>query len=328
MPWHVTKSDSCPAARPWAVIKDSDGEVEGCHPSKTAATKQMAALYASEGTMNMTQLTDNLVRSYVAPDAVRASDDGEGRTLHGYFSVFNRWTEVDSAHEGHFLEQVAPGAFDRTLVDNASRIKVLYDHGFDPQLGKKPLGQWTSERDGHGQGYEVALSDAAFNDDFIIPTARAGLLGSSFRFRVPDGGDAVERPMRATKWNPERLKERTLTDVDLYEFGPVSFPQYVEATAGVRCATDDFLDRLIHDPVAFARFAARLGETNLDALLEALPDLVRGAETPDPQPPAPVTNTARSDVPASGPTPTPMTKGQREQRARQIRLERAGRKLQ
>jgi HK97 family phage prohead protease len=45
----VAKSAQCPAGKPWAVIKDSDGSVDGrCHPTKEAALAQLAALYASE----------------------------------------------------------------------------------------------------------------------------------------------------------------------------------------------------------------------------------------------------------------------------------------
>jgi len=49
MPWMIQKSDQCPAARPYAVIKESDGSVEGCHESQEAAEKQVAALYSAEG---------------------------------------------------------------------------------------------------------------------------------------------------------------------------------------------------------------------------------------------------------------------------------------
>lgn len=48
MPWHVARSDQCPASKPFAVIKDGTSEVEGCHESEDAAQRQMAALYASE----------------------------------------------------------------------------------------------------------------------------------------------------------------------------------------------------------------------------------------------------------------------------------------
>jgi ATP-dependent protease ClpP protease subunit len=48
VPYHVAESSQCPASKPWACIKDSDGEVMGCHASKADAEKQMAALYANE----------------------------------------------------------------------------------------------------------------------------------------------------------------------------------------------------------------------------------------------------------------------------------------
>ena len=34
MPWHIAKSDSCPVAKPYAVIKNADGSVAGCHASE------------------------------------------------------------------------------------------------------------------------------------------------------------------------------------------------------------------------------------------------------------------------------------------------------
>jgi HK97 family phage prohead protease len=48
MPWHVAQSAQCPVSKPWAVIKNADGSVAGCHPSKDKAQSQMAALYANE----------------------------------------------------------------------------------------------------------------------------------------------------------------------------------------------------------------------------------------------------------------------------------------
>lgn len=48
MPWHVTQSDQCPASKPWAVIKDDDGEIEGCHETESAANAQLRALNAAE----------------------------------------------------------------------------------------------------------------------------------------------------------------------------------------------------------------------------------------------------------------------------------------
>lgn len=45
MPWHIGKHEDCSG---FAVIKDEDGSVAGCHDTEDAAKKQLAALYASE----------------------------------------------------------------------------------------------------------------------------------------------------------------------------------------------------------------------------------------------------------------------------------------
>lgn len=217
---------------------------------------------------------DNLVRAFIDREAVHLrADDGDGtpgRTLFGHFAVFNRWTEIDSWYEGRFLERIAPGSFASTMTERRDQIKVLYDHGYDPQLGNKPLGpiQELSE-DRTGAYYEVPLIETAYNDEFVIPAAKAGLLGSSFRFKVT--AEEWVEPKKASKSNPGKLPERTITEVDLYEFGPVTFPAYAEATAGVRSGTDDFLDHLMHDPRFVARFIDRAGLTVVERLLEALP---------------------------------------------------------
>jgi hypothetical protein len=43
MPWHIEEIEG-----EYCVVKDSDGEVEGCHEMEDGAEEQMAALYASE----------------------------------------------------------------------------------------------------------------------------------------------------------------------------------------------------------------------------------------------------------------------------------------
>lgn len=48
MPWHVAKSDSCPANKPWAVITNESGKTHGCHATRAEAAKQMAVLYLKQ----------------------------------------------------------------------------------------------------------------------------------------------------------------------------------------------------------------------------------------------------------------------------------------
>lgn len=49
VPWHVVQDHAeCSTGEPFAVVKDADGSVAGCHASREAADQQLAALYASE----------------------------------------------------------------------------------------------------------------------------------------------------------------------------------------------------------------------------------------------------------------------------------------
>lgn len=48
MPWHVERSDRCPASKPYAVIKNGTTHIEGCHATREDAMRQQSALYANE----------------------------------------------------------------------------------------------------------------------------------------------------------------------------------------------------------------------------------------------------------------------------------------
>jgi HK97 family phage prohead protease len=215
--------------------------------------------------------TDNLLRAWVDPEAIefRAAEEGEtGDVMVGHFAVFNRWTKIDSWYEGTFMERMAPGAFIDTLASGRA-VKVLYDHGADPMIGNKPLGTPRSvKEDRKGVAYEVELFDASYVND-LKPALRAGQLGASFRFRVT-AEEWNNAPKRSTN-NPEALPERTITGVELYEFGPVTFPAYAEATAGMRSGTDAFLDHLMTDPRFVARFAERTSPRVVEHVLSSVP---------------------------------------------------------
>lgn len=61
MPWHVVSdSTQCPAGRPYAVIKDSDGSVVGCHATRDDADSHLGALYANEPDVQAVRHVDAL----------------------------------------------------------------------------------------------------------------------------------------------------------------------------------------------------------------------------------------------------------------------------
>jgi HK97 family phage prohead protease len=186
---------------------------------------------------------------------LRESDDGGMPTLFGHFAVFNRWTEINSWSEGNFLERIVPGAFRKTMKENRSRIRALFQHGQDPQIGDKPLGPIEDLReDDTGGYYEVPLLDTQYNRE-LIPGLEAGLYGASFRFEVLR--DEKDEQPEASEDNPRGLPERSVKEVRLHEFGPVTFPAYAEATADVRSLTDWFLfEQIARDPTRARELAS------------------------------------------------------------------------
>lgn len=169
-------------------------------------------------------------------DVIRAVMRGpsvdEGNTLVGHAAVFDSWTEINS-HEGHFVERFAPGAFSKTLKERGDRVKVLFNHGMDPSIGDKPLGKPSILReDGNGLYAEVPLAETSYNADIRGMLESGALDGMSVRFRVINE-DVEEMPQRSDN-NPTGLPERTIREAQLYEFGPVTFPAYEAATAGIR----------------------------------------------------------------------------------------------
>jgi HK97 family phage prohead protease len=219
---------------------------------------------------------DNLVRARhdIGTIELRAEgDSGTGRTLFGHFAVFNRWTEINSWYEGRFLERIMPGAFTRTFAERGDKIRVLYDHGHDPSIGNKPLAAPRVLReDAIGAYYEAELFEASYVDD-LMPALRAGQLGASFRFAVR--AEEWIEPERASKHNPDKLPERSILDIENYEFGPVTFPAYDSATAGVRSGSDQFIERLLKNEEVLARYIERAGPNVAAKFLASLPTLGR-----------------------------------------------------
>jgi HK97 family phage prohead protease len=195
---------------------------------------------------------DNLIRLWSPPSegeltipgielrAKNGSGDGDTPVMAGHFCVFNRWTEIDSWFEGNFMERIAPGAAKKTFKENRTGMKVLFQHGRDPQIGSKPLGPIRSlAEDNTGGAYEVDLLDADYVRSTLLPGLEAGLYGASFRFSIIKE-DWNQEPPRS-EHNPNGIPERTIKEMRVSEFGPVTFPAYPDATAGLRSLTDEYI---------------------------------------------------------------------------------------
>lgn len=226
---------------------------------------------------------ENLYR--INPDIALTRAEGASMpTLTGHFAMWNQWTEIRSAYEGNFMERFAPTSMNKTLSENTP--KVLFQHGKDPQIGDKVLGPVSRvEPDATGAFYEVPLLDTSYNRD-LVPGLEQGLYGASFRFSVLQE-DVNKKPARS-EFNPRGIPERTVTEARVMEFGPVTFPAYAGATAGVRSITDEFLiDRFLADEEMVERLAQAVADKSRvsvyfgDAIVAASANLKGGA--PDPE---------------------------------------------
>ena len=160
-----------------------------------------------------------------------AGEQGDMPYITGLFSRANEWARIESRAEGRFLERFAPGAFSRTIREHRRRIRILYDHGSDGFIGRRPIAPLDGiGEDGRGAFFFGKLFDTIGARE-LVPLLAAGVLGSSFRFGTVRAQE-VDRPARSD-YNVERLPERTVLEAELIEVGPTPFPIYSGSTAGV-----------------------------------------------------------------------------------------------
>jgi HK97 family phage prohead protease len=163
---------------------------------------------------------------YKLPDTeVRAS---EGRKkIAGHAAVFNR----TSQNLGGFVEEVAPGAFTKTIQE--ADVRGLINHDVNILLGRNRASTLTLVEDNIGLAYEIDPPDTTVARDWMALLERGDISQSSFSFRVID----VEWGLTA-----DDFPKRTLKELALYDVGPVTFPAYLDADAGVAGRKAAFAD--------------------------------------------------------------------------------------
>jgi|SRR5215471_6302454 len=227
-----------------SVLGGGRGGVQASSAQKAAAKAKAQRLLSQAGGSPANGRSAQLVEEFRARPVGYELRDGDQvggsrmPTLVGHLAVFNEWAEVRSRNEGHFMERLSPRAFTKTIKENLTQMRCLFQHGQDPQFGEKPLGPIKSVRSTDvGVEYEVPLLDTSYNRDLItMLRSDPPVLGSSFRFAVID--DDVDARPRRSAHNPKGIPERTIRELRMSEFGPVTFPAYKGTTSSLRSITD------------------------------------------------------------------------------------------
>ena len=175
---------------------------------------------------------------------IRAVDTTDGSLrIAGYAAMFNR-----EATGLSFREQIAPGAFKRSL-ESDQPVYLLINHDTDQlPLASTGSGTMRLSEDNVGLRMEADLDDSNPNAAALASALKRGdVTKMSFAFSINPGGET-------------RAEDglRTLTDVTLYEVSAVTWPAYESSSIGMRTAEQE-----ADDAVALERERLRLRHAHL-----------------------------------------------------------------
>lgn len=181
---------------------------------------------------------------------VRIEDRAEGQSprIVGYAAVYYDGTErTEYKIFDDLVERIMPGAFDRALSEKHD-ARALFNHQPDNVLGRVSAGTVRLESDSVGLKYIIEPGDTTIAKDVMEHIRRGDVQGSSFRFHAT--GQA---------WKTlNGVDFREVTDVDLGDVGPVTYPAYEATTADLRSsacegaseARDGWRKQMDHDAQA------------------------------------------------------------------------------
>lgn len=137
------------------------------------------------------------------------TESGRPRKLVGYAAVFNSRYQV-----GQFDEQVAPGAFTRSLQEEAD-VRALVNHDPARVLGRTKSNTLRLSEDDTGLRFEIDLPDTQDARDIAELVKRGDMDQASFGF-----------VSRTDSWSndSEGRSVRELQDLDLFDVSIVAYP--------------------------------------------------------------------------------------------------------
>ena len=202
-------------------------------------------------------MTGIITRSFQLDD-IQIRSGGDGRTVEAYAAVFDRAVEIHDA-EGHYLEEIDPTAFNRTISHKGTRFGVFYNHaktiyGTPSERYSIPLGTPLEVRaDSRGLLTVTRYNKTPLADEILAAIQNGDIRGQSFQGRftrstpdVPRGG------FRPGKDGALRTVRRM--EIDMREYGPTPFPAYEDAAIiGVRSLLEQFTDLSEEERAELAR---------------------------------------------------------------------------
>jgi HK97 family phage prohead protease len=155
-------------------------------------------------------------------------DDGK-LFIEGYFAVFNSNYEIAPG----MSESIAPGAFDNTLSGD---IRALINHDTTLVLGRTKARTVELRTDAHGLWGKIEINPKDGDAMNLYARVERGDVDQcSFGFDIIS---------QETDFRDDGSVHWTITEVELYEISPCTFPAYEETNISARAKErDDLLKR-------------------------------------------------------------------------------------
>ncbi|MER7738885.1 HK97 family phage prohead protease [Streptomyces sp. NPDC096538] len=209
---------------------------------------------------------------------LRAAGDDQGtRGFDGHAAVFNQRTAIGNPLTWGFYEEIAPGAFTKTLSEGDARF--LVDHDTRLVVSRVSAGSLRLAQDAVGLAVDADLDTRlSYVGDLVVNLENKNITGMSFGFRtVKDDWETVS--VQTSEGDME-AELRIIREVQLFEVSAVTFPAYEGTDAALRSVGVALAAR--GDDDAFDRRAAIRPEL-LDFRREpAAPAATRGSDATQP----------------------------------------------
>lgn len=175
----------------------------------------------------------------------------------GYAAKFNERTAIGNPLTWGFYEQVADGAFTKTLIEGDARF--LVDHDTRLVVSRASADTLRLAQDKTGLVTDSDLDpELTYVRDLIANLRNGNITGMSFGFEVKKDSWETVDIATADGEDSAEAELRTLLEVKLYEVSAVTFPAYESTEAKLRSVATALIQR--GDDDAIARHAERKPE--------------------------------------------------------------------
>jgi HK97 family phage prohead protease len=230
-------------------------------------------------------MKEQFERRFIPFESAELRADGE-LEMTGYAAVFN----VPATIAGMWDEEVAPGAYSKTIQEND--IRALFNHDPNIVLGRNKAKTLELEEDGHGLHVRLMPPDNAWGRPVVDAVKRGDITGMSISFR------AIKFEWRKALEGSKELDRRVIREAKLFDVSPVTFPAFESTSISARAAeygldeeTDNEFERAVR-LVACSQRGMPLSPADYTVIKAACERL--SAMLPKSEPP--VTDTGHSDA--------------------------------